>query len=54
MGWRVNWYKADKNEPLIITHEVGKYDDEWNDVKINGKCICWNNGTEFWQNLKYN
>jgi hypothetical protein len=27
MGWRVNWYKADKNEPLIITHEVGKYGD---------------------------
>ena len=54
MGWRVSWYKADKNEPLIITHEVGKYDDEWDDVKINGECICHNNGTEFWQNLKYN
>ena len=45
MGWRVNWYKADKNEPLIITHEVGKYDDEWDEVKINGECICYNNGT---------
>ena len=36
MGWRVSWYKADKNEPLIITHEVGNYDDEWDEVKING------------------
>ena len=55
MGWRVNWYKADKNEPLIITHHKDeKYGDDWDEVKINGECVCWNNGTEFWQNLKYN
>lgn len=23
MGWRVSWYKADKNEPLKITIEDG-------------------------------
>ena len=54
MSWRVNWYRANKNEPLIITNEIGKYGNEWNDVKINGECICCNSGTEFWRNLKYN
>lgn len=52
MGWRVNWYKADKDEPIIITHEVGEYGDEWDEVKINGEEICYNNGTEFWLKLK--
>ena len=36
MSWRVNWYRANKNEPLIITNEIGEYGNEWNDVKING------------------
>ena len=32
MGWRVSWYKADKNEPLILTTEDG-----WTWPKINGE-----------------
>ena len=54
MSWRVNWYRANKSEPLIITHEVGNNGDAWDDVEINGECICCNSGTEFWKNLKYN
>ena len=54
MSWRVNWYRANKSEPLKITHEVGNNGDAWDDVEINGECICCNSGTEFWRNLKYN
>ena len=49
MGWRVSWYKADKNEPLILTTEDG-----WTWPEINGEEVANNQGTEFWQDLKYN
>lgn len=48
MGWRVNWYKADKNEPII----KGEEDDGYPWFEINGEEICHNNGTEFWLKLK--
>ena len=48
MGWRVSWYKADKNEPLKITIDENGYED----VDINGVMVLNNNGTEFWQELK--
>ena len=47
MGWRVSWYKADKNEPLKIT--IGK--DGYEDIDINGEMVAYNNGTEFWEEL---
>lgn len=46
MGFRINWYEADKKTPVTIT----KHDD-WTDVDINGRCILHNNGTEFFMNL---
>lgn len=48
MGWRVSWYKADKNEPLKITIDENGYED----IDINGVMVSNNNGTEFWQELK--
>lgn len=50
MGWRVSYYKADKNEPLIFTNE----EDGSVDVKINGEAVANNQGTEFWLQLKKN
>lgn len=52
MSWRVNWYKADRNKPLNITHHTDEVYGKWDEIEINGKCICNNNGTEFWLNLK--
>ena len=52
MSWRVDWYKADRNKPLNITHHTDEVYGEWDEIEINGKCICNNNGTEFWLNLK--
>ena len=49
MGWRVSWYKADKNEPLKITID----EDGYENIDINGVMVANNNGTEFWQELKY-
>ena len=50
MGWRVSWYKADKNEPLKITVE----EDGYEYAEVNGVMILNNSGTKFWQELKYN
>ena len=49
MGWRVSYYKADKNEPLKIT----KCNDGSHEVEINGEMVANNQGTEFWQELKW-
>ena len=35
MGWRVSWYKADKNEPLKITIDENGYEN----IDINGVMI---------------
>ena len=53
MSWRVDWYRANKNEPLIITHHKDEDYGDWDEADINGECICHNNGTEFWTKLKY-
>ena len=50
MGWRVSWYKADKNEPLNITVD----EDGYEEIDINGEQVANNNGTEFWIELKRN
>lgn len=55
MGWRVSWYKADKNQPLLIKHHAKEeYGDEWDEIDINGECLINNSGTEFWIDLKHN
>ena len=50
MGWRVSWYKANKEQPLKITID----DDGYEEIDINGVMILNNSGTEFWQELRYN
>ena len=47
MGWRVSWYKADKNEPITHISE----DDESTWFKINGEQILNDGGTDIWQEL---
>ena len=53
MGWRVNWYRADKDEPVKfkICNKNGHSDVDW---EINGECISYSSGTEFWLDLKNN
>ena len=55
MGWRVSWYKADKENPVTVE----LIEDEWNGktfetATINGEMIMNNQGTEMWSNLKLN
>lgn len=50
MGWRVSWYKADKQQPLIIT----KREDGYEEVEINGTPIYYDQGTDAWIDLKNN
>ena len=53
MGWRVSWYKADKNEPLkLITEDYGD-GKTFTYIDINGECVANNQGTEFWLELKH-
>lgn len=53
MGWRVSWYRADKEEPLkVITEDCGD-GETYTYAEINGVCVANNQGTEFWQQLKY-
>ena len=53
MGWRVSWYRADKDEPVKFTNynKNGHYYVDW---EINGECVSNNSGTEFWVDLKNN
>lgn len=55
MGWRVSWYRADKENPVTVE----LIEDEWNGktfetATINGEMIMNNQGTEMWSNLKLN
>ena len=55
MGWRVSWYRANKEQPLLITHHKDdKWNNEWDEIDINGECLINNSGTEFWLDLKNN
>lgn len=52
MGWRVSWYKADKNEPIkFITEDYGD-GETYTYPEVNGECVANNQGTEFWLKLK--
>ena len=53
MGWRVSYYKADKNEPIKITHDI-ENGYEWDEIEINGEEVANSQGTEFWLELKLN
>jgi hypothetical protein len=46
MSWRVSFYKADKNEPLIIKPED---ENGYINVDVNGEQIINNEGTAIWQ-----
>lgn len=48
MGWRVSWYKADKEKPLIVKTDKEGYED----ISINGIQIANNQGTDMWIKLR--
>lgn len=48
MGWRIDFYKANKNEPLILTPE----DDGSMSAKVNGERILDDTATDVWCELK--
>lgn len=52
MGWRVSFYKADKDKPVIITRAVDD-GETYNDIKINGEQIMYDQGTNVWCDLSH-
>ena len=48
MGWRIDFYKANENEPLILTTE----EDGYVSVKVNGERILDDIATDVWCELK--
>lgn len=50
MGWRLHWYKADKENPITIIHEVDD-DESYDYCKVNGTQILWCEATEDWLDL---
>ena len=50
MGWRIDFYKADKNEPLILTTE----EDGYVSIDVNGERILDDTTTDVWCELKQN
>ena len=54
MGWRVSWYQADKNNPVVV-EEIDEGDGVlYTTGKINGKQVMNNQGTDIWNELKFN
>ena len=54
MGWRVSWYKADKENPVVV-EEIDEGDGVlYTTGKINGKAVMHNQGTDIWIELKCN
>lgn len=50
MGWRLHWYKADKENPITIIHDVDD-DESYDYCEVNGVRILYCEGTEFWIDL---
>lgn len=50
MGFRINFYKANRNEPLIFEKE----EDNSVNIEINGERILDDTATEVWRELKQN
>ena len=48
MGWRVSWYKADKENPLIIKTD----EDGYEEISVNGVEVANNQGTDMWIKLR--
>lgn len=45
MSWRVSFYRADKDEPIV---QIDVQDESYNDIRINGEEILNNEGTVIW------
>ena len=43
MGWRVSWYKADKENPILL-----KQEEDYLDIIINGELLLNDQGTNVW------
>ena len=52
MGWRVSFYKADKNNPVIVKQEVDD-GETYNDITINGEEIMYDQATDVWCELSH-
>ena len=50
MSWRIDFYKANKNEPLILTTE----EDGYVSAEVNGERILDDIATDVWCELKQN
>ena len=48
MSWRINFYKANKNEPLILTTE----EDGYVSAEVAGERILSDTATDVWCELK--
>ena len=48
MGWRIDFYKANENEPLILTTE----EDGYVSINVNGEIILDDTATDVWCELK--
>ena len=53
MGWRVSFYRADKENPVIVKQEVDD-GETYNDITINGEQIMYDQGTDVWCELSHN
>ena len=54
MGWRVSWYQADKENPVIVEENDEGDGVLYSTGKINGKQVMNNQGTDIWIELKTN
>lgn len=52
MGWRVSFYRADKDNPVIVKQEVDD-GETYNDITINGEQIMYDQATDIWCELSY-
>lgn len=48
MSWRVSFYKADKQHPLVFSEPE---EDSYVSVDVNGEEIINNEGTQVWQSM---
>lgn len=51
MSWRLDWYKADKENPLKIKIEDNGANENFEYAEINGELLLNSEGTEIWQDM---
>lgn len=51
MSWRLNWYKADKENPLKIIKEDNGVNKNFEYAEVNGETLLCSEGTEIWESM---